>query len=455
MSQAELIVPDAFDCYWAVIDEALKRTEARRLDALDETKRFSPPFRFPPRDALPDGATAATTLALNHIGEYRGKQLLFLDLTCNPGTRTTKSFGSLAIVLRAVEHTRVTGEPVMLVTPSAANKASALRDAVSHAYQVGLAAPNTLRLTVVIPASGLPKVWTSALDDDPRLRPLNPICVYGAEDREGVKRLVHGFVDGHADRILAEHGFRVWDSLHVDNYMVADVVRSVAEADAWGVPRHPRLHVHAVSSAYGFLGHAFGTQLRGGGAPARYMMVQHLATPDLVLWSHTGRIDEGDLPTYSHDPVAGAYRQDESPYFPPIVENRHEIVEPTFYTRRPPTVERIADWLPGARGRGMVVSRQECWSRYAEVMQRLAAHTRIRSTASPDDVREWAMIMACTGAMNAVDRGLVEEDEIVIHGSGYYTATDVGTRPADHLTPVSSSADVAAAVTSACAAAGA
>lgn len=97
---------------------------------------------------------------LNHLGEYCGKQVLLLDLTCNPGTRTTKTFGSLAIVLRAIEHTRVTGEPVMLVTPSAANKASALRDAVSHAYKVGLATPSTLRVSVVIPASGLPKVWT-------------------------------------------------------------------------------------------------------------------------------------------------------------------------------------------------------------------------------------------------------------------------------------------------------
>lgn len=170
--------------------KALDSREARRLDAQDETARFSPPFRFPPRDELPDGTTAATALALNHLGEYRGKQLLLLDLTRNPGTRTTKTFGSLAIVLRAVEHTRVTGEPVMLVAPSAANKASALRDAVSHAYKVGLATPSTLRVSVVIPASGLPKVWTSALDDDARLRQLNPICVYGEEDREGVKRLV-------------------------------------------------------------------------------------------------------------------------------------------------------------------------------------------------------------------------------------------------------------------------
>lgn len=139
----------------------------------------------------------------------------------------------------------------MLVTPSAANKASALRDAVSHAYKVGLATPSTLRVSVVIPASGLPKVWTSALDDDARLRQLNPICVYGEEDREGVKRLVHGFIDDYAGRILDVHGIRVWDSLHVDNYMVADVVRAFAEADAWGVPQNSRLHVHAVSSAYG------------------------------------------------------------------------------------------------------------------------------------------------------------------------------------------------------------
>jgi hypothetical protein len=444
-------MPDAFDCYWAGITEALDRAEARRLDALAETTRFAPPFRFPPRDELPDGTTAATALALNDLGEYRGKRLLLIDLMRNPGTRTTKTFGSLAILLRAVEHTRVTGEPVMLVTPSAANKASALRDAVSHAYKVGLATPSTLRVSVVIPASGLPKVWTSTLDDDVRLRLLNPICVYGGEDREGVKRLVHGFIDDHAGRILDEHGVRVWDSLHVDNYMVADVVRAFGEADAWGVPRSSRLHVHAVSSAYGFLGHALGTEIRGGGAPAGYLMVQHLATPDLVLWSHTGRIDESGLPAYSYDPATGGYQQDESPYFPPAVESLHEIVEPTFYTRRPPTVERFAGLLPGARGRGMVVSRQECLSRYADVMERLAAHSDVRPVANPDDVREWAMIMAFTGAMNAVDRGLVAEDEIVIHGSGLYSAADVGTRPEESLTGVSSSADVAEAVANACA----
>lgn len=455
MRAAELIVPDAFDRYRAGIGEALDRAEARRQAALPETTRFAPPFRFPPRDELPDGSTEASGLVLNHLGEYGGKQLLFLDLTRNPGTRTTKTFGSLAIVLRAVEHTRATGEPVMLVTPSAANKASALRDAVSHAYKVGLATPSTLRISVVIPASGLPKVWTSVLDDDAHLRTLNPICVYGGEDREGVKRLVHGFIDGYADRILAEHGVRVWDSLHVDNYMVADVVRAFAEADAWGVPQSPRLHVHAVSSAYGFLGHALGAEIRGGGVPANYLMVQHLATPDLVLWSHTGRIDEADLPAYAYDPATGAYRQDESQYFPPAVESLREIVEPTFYTRRPPTLERIADRLPGARGRGMVVSRHESRSRYAEVMERLAAHTQLQPVDSPDDVREWAMVMAFTGAMNAIDRGLVTEDEVVIHGSGFYGAADVGVRPEESLTHISSSADVADAVTKACATASA
>lgn len=58
MRQVELIVLDAFDRYWAGIEKALDSREALRLDALDETARFSPPFRFPPRDELPDGTTA-------------------------------------------------------------------------------------------------------------------------------------------------------------------------------------------------------------------------------------------------------------------------------------------------------------------------------------------------------------------------------------------------------------
>ncbi|OXM58503.1 hypothetical protein CFP71_02895 [Amycolatopsis thailandensis] len=450
MHRAELNVPDAFARYWTELEEALARTEARRSAAPGGPTRFSPPFRFPPRGELPDGATAASALALGSLGEYRGKQLRYLDLARNPGTRTTKSFGSLAIVLRAVAHTRATGEPIMLVTPSSANKASALRDAVGHAYQVGLATPRTLRVSVVIPATGLPKLWASTLDTDANLRSSNPICVCDAEDPEVVKELVREFSGRDAERIAGESGFRLWESQHIDNYLVADVVRGFAEFDAWGVPRNPRLHVHAVSSAYGLLGHALGARIRGAGAPANYLLIQHLATPDLVLWSHTGRMDEADLPSYTFDPTTNRYRQDESPYFPPTVEDLHECVEPTFYTRRPPTVDQIADWLPGAKGRGMVVSREECRSRYPEVAERLAVHTQVRPAASAAEVREWSTIMAVTGAMNAIDRGLVAEDEIVIHGSGCYDATDVGTRPSEFVRPVASAADVADIVTRAC-----
>jgi Family of unknown function (DUF6002) len=312
-----------------------------------------------------------------------------------------------------------------------------------------------LRVSVVIPASGLPKLWASALEDGGELQRMNPICVWDGEDREGVKRLVTGFVESDAQRVLDEDGFRVWDSLHVDNYMVADVVRAFAEVDAWGVPQQPRLHAHTVSSAYGFLGHDLGTEIGGhGGAAARYLMVQHLATPDLVLWSHTGRIDDADVPAYHQDPATGRFAQNDSLFFPPTVEALQEIVEPTFYTRRPPTLERIADRLPGARGRGMVVSRQECRSRYAEVMERLAAFTDVQPIDDQDDVREWSLVMAFTGAMNAIDRGLVEEAEIVVHGSGFYGASDVGSRSEDALTRVASSADVATAVRRACATAG-
>ncbi len=44
--------------------------------------------------------------------------------------------------------------------------------------------------------------------------------------------------------------------------------------------------------------------------------------------------------------------------------------------------------------------------------------------ADPRAVREWSLVMAMTGVLNAIDRGLVDERDILVHGSGSYAAGD-------------------------------
>jgi hypothetical protein len=44
--------------------------------------------------------------------------------------------------------------------------------------------------------------------------------------------------------------------------------------------------------------------------------------------------------------------------------------------------------------------------------------------------------MALTGVLNGIDRGLVPEDDIVVHGTGSYGVADFQPIPAPHLNPV-------------------
>ena len=129
----------------------------------------------------------------SELGGYRGRTLVLLDLMGNPATRTTKTFASLVIVARAVRHIRATGEPITIITPSSANKATALRDAVYRALAAGLVGPEQLNIIVVVPPSATPKLWASPLTDDPDLRALNPIVVHQGAERAAVKDSVYAF----------------------------------------------------------------------------------------------------------------------------------------------------------------------------------------------------------------------------------------------------------------------
>ncbi|HEV7652804.1 MAG TPA: DUF6002 family protein [Actinophytocola sp.] len=421
------------------------------------------PAAFSPGFALPEPAAdvrefyAAATAGWRSLGEYAGHRLSLLDLAGHPGTHTTKTFPSLLIVARAVEYIRRTGEPVTIFSPTSANKGTALRDAVLRAVEANLVEPEQLRVVILAPWSCRDKLRASRLSADARLRELNPLLLYTGAEPEAVKRIGREFVDRHAAELKRRHGTNLWFSLALPNYLVADTARAYFEQDAdpTGAAGRPRLHAHAVSSAFGLLGYHRGRTVleRGGqvGADSRpaTLLVQHMATSDMVLSLRHGGFERDALPGYRRDAITGLYHQDTDeadPHFPATLHDPDEILDPTFYTRRPATSPEMNDIIGRFGGDGIVVSLHECLERYPAIRARLAGHER----GLPADfrtLREWSLVMAMTGVFNAIDRGLVEPGaDVVVHGSGWYASTDY--EPLDlTTTPTAESvADVATAV---------
>jgi hypothetical protein len=441
---------NALSRYYDGINAAVE--ELRSTRALAGTGWFQPDWDLPARSERLDAFFAPATLSGAQLGEYRGHPLWLLDMTGNPGTRTTKTFGSALIVARALRHIEKTGEPVLLLTPSAANKAVALRDAVERAYRVGLATPETLRATVVVPSSSLPKLWDSPLMADPALRAANPVGVFDGPEREDVKRLATGAVELVEREIHDSTGFRLWYTLDPMNYMVADVVRAYFERDELAPGDATRWHTHTVSSAYGFLGHDLGRRLsrREGSwtatGHARYLFVQHLETPDLVTGLRFGDRPGYTVPDYRLDAATGLYRQQEpaDPHFPSVCYAHDERVERTFYTRNPPTLPRVQELAARQGGDGIVVSLHECLERYQEVRALLSAGGMTRLPLDPRKLHEFAMVMATVGALTAIDRGLVPDgEEMLIHGSGAYSEGEFTWPDRSALQPVATPAHVA------------
>jgi Family of unknown function (DUF6002) len=420
------------------------------------------PARFAPGFALPEPAAdvrefyAAATAGWRSLGEYAGHRLSLLDLAGNPGTHTTKTFPSLLIVARAVEYIRRTGEPVTIFSPTSANKGTALRDAVLRALDARLVEPEQLRVVILAPWSCRDKLRASRLSTDARLRELNPLLLYTGAEPEAVKRIGREFAETHAAELKRRHGTNLWFSLALPNYLVADTARAYFEQDAdpTDAADRPRVHAHAVSSAFGMLGYHRGRTVleREGTASAASrpatLLVQHMATSDMVLSLRHGHFDRDALPGYRRDDVTGLYRQDgePDPHFPATLHDPDEILDPTFYTRRPPTSPEMNEIIGRFGGDGIVVSLHECLERYPAIRARLAGHVR----GLPADfrtLREWSLVMAMTGVCNAIDRGLVEPGaDVVVHGSGWYAGADY--QPLDPSTTpaVESVADVATAV---------
>lgn len=396
---------------------------------------------------------AAATVSWQSIGTYRDQPLTLFNLAHNPGTDTTKTFASLLIVARAIRHIRRFGEPMVLFTATSANKGTALRDAVHRAISAGLVEPDELRVVVLAPAGSAAKLRAGALATDPRLAARNPLLMYDSRVPEDVKTLARTFTAEYADEVRRVSGARLWYTLALDNYLLADVARALFEhsvAPAEAADRH-RTHVHAVSSAFGMLGYHRGRdwlENAGLASPHRRpqtLLVQHLSTPDMVLHLRFGAVDRAHLPTYRRDSDDGRYRQTADPHFPAVTADPAEVLDGTFYTHRPVTAPAMSRLINTFGGDGIVVSADECRARYPMLRETLA-DAGFAAPADPDEVREWSLVMALTGALNAIDRGLVETDhEIVVHGSGWYTAG--GYDPiGDRAVPVGSVDDIARAV---------
>lgn len=442
MHAANLLI-DYYDRLPASIAACVDDLEPVRSDI-----GFSPGYHLPALDADVERFLSVATARWQPLGEYGEHRLTLLDLTGNPATGTTKTFASLMIVARAVEYIRRYGEAVTIFSPTSANKGVALRDAVLRAIEAGLVRPDQLRTVILAPGSCLAKLRSSRLSTDPELRELNPMLVYNGPEPEQVKALGRAFADKYAGDLRA-NGENLWYSLDLANYLVADTARAYFEHAASPVTG-PRLHAHAVSSAFGLLGYHRGRDVledSGSSSPEHRpasLLVQHLGTPDMVLNLRNGSFDRANLPQYAL--ADGLYRQSADPRFPALTYDPAEVLDPTFYTHRPATSPSMNAIIERSGGDGIVVSLAECVARYPQVRELLAG-TGCELPADFRRLREWSLVMALTGVLNAVDRGLADDwRDVVVHGSGRYTSADYTPLDPAAMTEVATVEDVAAVV---------
>lgn len=325
--------------------ERLPAVIARLVDdpgPVKDPEAFSPGFLLPDLDDDVRRFFAVAEAGWRPLADTDGHRTALLDLTRNPGTNTTKTFASLLIVARAVEYIRRTGERVLIFSPTSANKGTALRDAVLRAVDTGLVTADQLRVAVLAPGGCRDKQRASRLSADPELRALNPLLCYTGERAEDVKQLGRAFVQRYAQSAHDRAGLNVWFSLELRNYLIADAARAFFEhrvAPTAGAA--PRVHAHAVSSAYGLLGYNLGRDvLEAAGEAAAadrpgFLLVQHLGTPDMVLHLRRGNFDRAGVPAYRLED--GLYRQDADPHFPAVATTRPRCwTRPSTRTGRRP-----------------------------------------------------------------------------------------------------------------------
>lgn len=444
-SKRNLII-DYYDRIPGVIEQCVES-----IEPVTDDRSFSPGFMLPEMDSKLAEFFADAEASWNQLADYRGRKLALLDLTRNPNTRTTKTPPSLLMIARAVEYIRRTGENIIIVTPTSGNKGIALRDAVERAIASGLVKPQQLRIAIILPSGSREKLRSGMLTRDPELRRLNPVMIYNGARADDVKKLARGFVDDHGQALRdANNGARIWFSLDIRNYKVADAARAFFEYDV-NPPSSasPRLHAHAVSSAYGLLGYNLGRDvleaknLSSSVDRPGFFLVQHLGTPDMVLSLLNGRVKRSDIPPYTIDEATGLYSQTTSPNFPRETFDPNEILDRTFYTHEPPTSPEMNSIIRRFGGNGLVVSLHECLSRYPLIRQ-LLVHSDITLPSDPRKLLEWSLVMAFTGIMNAIDRNLITQDhEVVIHGSGSYSKQEFAQMGDSDIKNIESVEDIA------------
>ncbi|MEU5690216.1 DUF6002 family protein [Actinosynnema sp. NPDC020468] len=415
----------------------------------------------PPVDAALEEFYEPSAMSARRLGDYREHRLVLLDLMGNPMTRTTKTIASLSMIARAVNHIRNTGERVLVLTPTSGNKGTALRDAVGRALDLGLVSEDELRIVTALPQRSLTKARTSRLAATAQRCRKNPIVLQRCERPDEVKSFAQAFVRDQGAEVFGRTGFRLWNSLNLDNYRVADSVRAftehvllppVAEAGQ-------RVHAHAVSSAYGLLGYHLGRRvLEGGryhptdvpvGRHPQFFIVQQLATPDMVLSLTKGSFSRENIPAYRYLPTTGLHHQETDPSFPFATHSLTESVDPTFYTSRPATSEAFNGIVAEHGGGGIVVSLHECLTRYP-LVRALLADSGVALPEDPREVREWSLVKVFTGVMLAADRGLLPAGaEVVVHGSGFYSDLNLPPAPAPSLVHSDDAAEFGRAVWSA------
>ncbi|MGF6154570.1 DUF6002 family protein [Pseudomonas fluorescens] len=397
---------------------------------------FEPSMCLPELDGRMRKFLSVATAQFFEMGTYRGMPLRLFDLRQNANTQTTKTFASTLIVARAVRHIQDTGDCILLFSPSSGNKAIALRDAVLRALKAKLVHPEQLRIVTLTPAQTIGKLRRTELYDDPRLRILNPIFVLDTTSPEAVKVVGQRF-----KKLFNQNPFndlKLWHSLRLENYRFSDQARAFFDfeyGDAWDSDRRT-VHVHAVSSAYGLLGYCSGVEvlkkLKRGISTPSFLLVQHLATSDMVLHLLDGNFDGASTPAYTQA-SNGLWVQSESPHFPETTWSPSEVLEPTFYTHLPPTAVEMTEQIKANGGSGIIVSLYECMQRYSECAQ-LLADTPVKLPSDPRDLKEWSLVMAMTGCLNAIDRELLDGmDGCTIHASGSYDLNDYDPVPAEGL----------------------
>jgi hypothetical protein len=404
--------------YYDRLPEVIARCVDDPAPVKDPTA-FSPGFLLPELDDQVREFFDCAQAAWWHLADHEGGRLMMLDLTRNPGTRTTKTIASLLIVARAVEYIRRTGESVLIFSPTSANKGTALRDAVQRAYSSGLVTPDQLRVAILAPSGCRDKLRGDLPTD------VNPVFIYPGDQPENVKALGRQFATDYA----ASLGMNLWFSLELRNYLIADAARAFFEHEVDPTSQdRPRVHAHAVSSAFGLLGYNLGRDIleeTGATRPAdrpSFLLVQHLGTPDMVLSLRHGDFDRAHMPVYQRE--GWLWTQASDPRFPAVTYDPGEVLDPTFYTHQPATSPAMNGLIARFGGDGIVVSLHECLQRYPQAAQWLSG-TDHPLPADPRALREWSIVMALTGVGNALERGLLPTGhDIVVHGTGMYARTE-------------------------------